>query len=415
MNLEVTMVWERKSIKNTHFKSQACSSICFLIICQLLSLFVINSPSIADQTDLANDGDAKIALNSYNDKLSSVRENAQSIREKVSAARKRERLALAQLQRTQRELYRVQSTYISSQKRLSSIKRDLEVSTTEIQKINNQVKEQSVSLREHLRHIYIYKADLLSSITESLLRSEGIVKFLNAIYFQRKVVQNELGYINNIKKKQDNLRALQRHWQEKTESLSSTMEESEKLREVISQKKDEQYGLVDRLRKERLAYESAERQLERESNELTQKILSLTDGQGIGLEELIKGSFYFPVRAAITSPFGYRMHPIFRVRSFHSGVDLGAKNGTPIKAANGGLVIYAGWYSGYGKTVIVSHSGGKSTLYAHMSRIDAKAGDKVAQGQTIGYVGSSGYSTGPHLHFEYRLGGKPQNPLAVLR
>jgi murein DD-endopeptidase MepM/ murein hydrolase activator NlpD len=193
------------------------------------------------------------------------------------------------------------------------------------------------------------------------------------------------------------------------------MEESEKLREVISQKKDEQYGLVDRLRKERLAYESAERQLERESNELTQKILSLTDGQGIGLEELIKGSFYFPVRAAITSPFGYRMHPIFRVRSFHSGVDLGAKNGTPIKAANGGLVIYAGWYSGYGKTVIVSHSGGKSTLYAHMSRIDAKAGDKVAQGQTIGYVGSSGYSTGPHLHFEYRLGGKPQNPLAVLR
>ena len=208
---------------------------------------------------------------------------------------------------------------------------------------------------------------------------------------------------------------MQTVWRKKQEDMAVSMQESERLKQAISLKKNEQYSLVDRLRKERLAYESAERQLERESTELTKKILVLSDGNGIGLQDLIKSYFDFPVRAAITSPFGYRMHPIFHVRSFHSGVDLGARYGTPIKASNGGLVIFAGWYSGYGKTIIISHSNGKSTLYAHLERISVSQAQKVYQGQVIGHVGSTGYSTGPHLHFEYRLAGKPQNPLTVLR
>ena len=99
----------------------------------------------------------------------------------------------------------------------------------------------------------------------------------------------------------------------------------------------------------------------------------------------------------------------------HSGIDLAAPRGTSIKASEGGLVIYAGWYGGYGKVVIVDHSKGFTTLYAHMDSIEVRVGERINQGKVLGHEGSTGYSTGPHLHFEVRSGGKPQNPVLFLQ
>ncbi|MBV9149838.1 MAG: M23 family metallopeptidase, partial [Candidatus Eremiobacteraeota bacterium] len=117
----------------------------------------------------------------------------------------------------------------------------------------------------------------------------------------------------------------------------------------------------------------------------------------------------------ITSPFGWRIHPISGVRSFHEGLDIGVASGTPIGAAEAGRVIYAGWYGGYGNYISIDHGGGVSTGYAHCSAIYVSVGQDVRQGQTIGAVGSTGYSTGPHLHFEVRINGKPVDPLTRLR
>lgn len=396
--------------------------VLFLII--VLSFYLISSiafgkssrASKGDDTELASNNDTShIALNSYKSRLNVMKQNAANIRKKVNSARQKERLALAQLQKTQRELYRVQSTYIETQRKLLGIEKEIKAAQNQIHLIDKQIQSQSALLRTHLRHIYMHKAGMLSTLAESLFESRSIVQFLNVLYYQRKLINKETSLIKQIRLKQTSLKAVQITWRKKQEDLALSMKESEKLKQTIFSKKNEQYSLVDRLRKERLAYESAERQLERESNELTKKILTLSDGHGIGLQDLIKSYFDFPVRAAITSPFGYRMHPIFHVRSFHSGVDLGARYGTPVKASNGGLVIFSGWYSGYGKTVIISHSNGKSTLYAHLERTSVSAGQKIYQSQIIGYIGSTGYSTGPHLHFEYRIDGKPQNPLTVLR
>jgi len=127
------------------------------------------------------------------------------------------------------------------------------------------------------------------------------------------------------------------------------------------------------------------------------------------------GEFIWPVDGPITSPFGYRTDPVTGARSFHPGIDIGASCGTPIKAAGSGVVNTAGWNSGgYGNMTLINHGGGLATLYGHQSSIIVSAGQSVTQGQVIGYVGSTGKSTGCHLHFEVRVNGNPVDPMGYL-
>ena len=127
---------------------------------------------------------------------------------------------------------------------------------------------------------------------------------------------------------------------------------------------------------------------------------------------VVSGSIW-PVAGRITSYFGYRYHPILHFTRFHAGIDFGASWGSPIVAAADGQVVRAGWAGGYGRQVRIAHGGGLVTSYSHMSQIVAEPGGMVRAGQLIGYVGSSGLSTGPHLHYEVQRGGVPVNPLSV--
>jgi murein DD-endopeptidase MepM/ murein hydrolase activator NlpD len=125
------------------------------------------------------------------------------------------------------------------------------------------------------------------------------------------------------------------------------------------------------------------------------------------------GGLIMPANGPVTSYFGNRYHPILHFTRFHAGLDIGASWGSPIVAAADGQVVGAGWAGGYGREVQIAHGGGIVSLYGHMSEIVAQPGSFVRAGQVIGYVGSSGLSTGPHLHFEVREGGTPVNPLGV--
>jgi len=120
-----------------------------------------------------------------------------------------------------------------------------------------------------------------------------------------------------------------------------------------------------------------------------------------------------PVAGRITSGFGYRVHPILRFARMHAGIDFGASWGSPVAAAAEGVVVAAGWSGGYGRQVQVAHGSGIVTTYSHMSGLAASLGDTVRQGQVIGYVGSTGLSTGPHLHFEARVNGRAVDPMQV--
>jgi murein DD-endopeptidase MepM/ murein hydrolase activator NlpD len=149
------------------------------------------------------------------------------------------------------------------------------------------------------------------------------------------------------------------------------------------------------------------------------ELMKWTDGRevvwlnadGVGGES--STTMRLPVSGRVTSGFGERFHPILGYARMHKGVDLAASYGAPIAAAGPGRGVAAGGAGGYGREVVIAHSGGIQTRYGHMSRLAAQVGELVRQGQVIGYVGSSGLSTGPHVHYEVLKNGRPVNPMSV--
>lgn len=136
--------------------------------------------------------------------------------------------------------------------------------------------------------------------------------------------------------------------------------------------------------------------------------------QGIVGTTSAPGALAWPVSGTITSPFGYRRNPFGGGMEFHQGLDIAAPMGTTITAAASGTIISAGWYGGYGNYILIDHGGGMATGYGHCSQIFVSVGQQVQKGQAIGAVGSTGASTGPHVHFEVRINGKPVDPAAYL-
>lgn len=163
-------------------------------------------------------------------------------------------------------------------------------------------------------------------------------------------------------------------------------------------------AVAERERARDLAHYQA---LQAESVRLAALVRRASRGDG----KVGRGGLLWPTRGPVTSGFGWRIHPIYHYRRFHPGIDIGAPIGQPIVAALAGVVVSAGPMGTYGNIVVIDHGNGFATAYAHQSRILVRAGQRVARGERIGLVGSTGASTGPHLHFETRVNGTPVDPL----
>lgn len=168
--------------------------------------------------------------------------------------------------------------------------------------------------------------------------------------------------------------------------------------------------LLASIRNQIAAAEEHKEGLEADAAALQREIERLASKEGVAPSGLS-----WPLNSSVSSPFGYRVHPILGVRRLHTGVDINGVSGTPIASAATGRVIMAQTYGGYGRAVVIDHGGGMTTLYAHQSKIAVTVGQTVDRGQIVGYVGCSGSCTGSHLHFEVRKNGVPVDPLAYLR
>lgn len=193
------------------------------------------------------------------------------------------------------------------------------------------------------------------------------------------------------------------------EQIASLIARTQGRRAALLTETQAKQALLARTQRERALYEQVVRDLDETDRRLAALVRRMQPSGPAVLGGRFRG-FRWPARGAFTSGFGMRVHPIFRVRRMHSGVDIAAPRGAPVAAAGDGTVLYTGWFGGYGKIVIIDHGDGISTLYAHLSVILTAPGRHVRRGQVIGRVGSTGFSTGPHVHFEIRVNGAPVDP-----
>ncbi len=341
--------------------------------------------------------------------LEDINEQKSTLSEKIKQARLKELEASKTLRQIDHKLTDARKQVAVQSRYLSSNQEAWKKTKARLDDLND--KKAIVEEKAKERVVAIYKKSQLRFI-DSLIRSQSPTDYMDYLYFQRKVIDFDKKLLDTLKSQSEDIAKYGSSLEEETKRIEQITSKLKNIEEDIVYQQKKQKEILSKLRQETAMYESSERQLERESIKLVYKISELSTGKNDNPEST--GSFSYPVRAPITSPFGPRRHPIFGVRSMHSGIDLAAPYGTPIKASEGGVVIYSGWYGGYGKVVILDHAKGFSTLYAHLSSTKVTVGARVKQGEVVGFEGSTGYATGPHLHFEVREQGKPKNPVIYL-
>lgn len=313
------------------------------------------------------------------------------------------------------KLYKNQQRLEHAQKKLNSTKKEYKVAEIQLsdaeKTLNQTMQEYSATefqSRNRIRQIFKKQR---KGMFQLLLATTDINTFLDRIYYQNIITKKDKKRLAFLKEKSRRIALLRNQIEQQKTIIAYSIKNINAQQQYIQGAISQNESSIQKYRSNRAYYEKAERELAKQSEALGRMINKNTKGSTVK----VASGFMKPIAGPITSPFGYRTHPIFKKTIFHSGIDIGGINGGKIRAANSGKVLYSGWYGGYGKVVIIDHGliNGQptTTLYAHMSSYVVSAGQNVLKGQVVGYEGSTGYSTGPHCHFEVRVNGRPQNPL----
>lgn len=305
------------------------------------------------------------------------------------------------LETTANDLQYSKDKFQTTQTKLAGLEGDLSRSLYEFSAIDYQMKR---------RVRQVFKTQR-KGFFQLLLSAQDFNMFLDRVYFEGLVIKGDYNRMLYAKQKAREIASLKYQIEEQKRVISRSIKQINNDQQYIQKSIAKNEKMIHKLRTDRRTYERAEKELAQQSEKIQTMISKTSQDTQI---KVVSG-FIKPIAGRITSPFGWRTHPIFNSRTFHSGLDIGGQFRGGVRASNSGKIIFTGWYGGYGKVVIIDHGivGGQpiTTLYAHLDAINVSQGAYVNKGQIVGLEGSTGYSTGPHLHFEVRVNGKPVNPL----
>ena len=305
------------------------------------------------------------------------------------------------LENTSSDLASSRQNFSSTQNKLADLQGDLSGALTEFSSIDYQMKR---------RVRQIFKTQR-KGFFELLLTAKDFNSFLDRVYFEGLVIKDDYKKMTYARQKAKEIARLKYNIEEQKRNIARSIKHINYQQQSIQQEISRNEDMIHKLRTDRGSYERAERELAKQSASL-QSMISRSSRE---TKIRVVSGFIKPISGRITSPFGWRTHPIFNSRTFHSGIDIGGQYRSNVRASNAGRVIYSGWYGGYGKVVIIDHGQVNgipiTTLYAHLNSCGVSVGEYVSKGQTVGSEGTTGYSTGPHVHFEVRVNGRPNNPL----
>lgn len=294
----------------------------------------------------------------------------------------------------------------------SQVNAQIQQTEVELAAAQKRLDERERILNKRLRDVYMHgKLNYL----EVILGAKNFTDFANRLEFLKRIVSADLNLITEIRAERELILQKKQQLEIQRQQLAKLQAEAEAKKAVVENKKQDQLIVLARLQDEKALAEASYAELQATSQDIEARIRARQQ-QGASAGQVVHGSgvFIWPTSGPITSPFGYRIHPIFGTQIYHSGIDIGVDTGTPIMAADSGVVVEADWLGGYGYAVVIDHGNGLSTLYGHNSELAVSPGQSVQQGQVIAYAGSTGYSTGPHCHFEVRVDGSPVDPMGYL-
>lgn len=315
------------------------------------------------------------------------------------------------------EINRAENELAATEKSIADAQLNLEWKENELKVAEQNCKEYDEDFKKRARIMYEHRN---TSYIEVLLGSTGFGDFLSRVEMIRTIVEYDKRVLGEMVAAKEAIRQAKEEIEATKATLEAKQEELEVLREELSYRLEAKQLLLDQLYQDEAEYKKAYEKAEADEKKIQAELNALAAKEaknGTGTKYTGSGKFVWPCPAStrITSKYGYRIHPVYKTKKFHAGIDIGAGYGSAIVAAESGTVITATYGSGYGKYVVVSHGSGITTLYAHCSSLLVNVGDKVTRGQTIAKVGSTGVSTGNHLHFEVRISGATTDPLTYVK
>ena len=394
-----------------------------LALCLVILLCLAAPAAGQDASEEKQDVDARLA----------------EVRSQLSAIESREQAITAQLGAVSGEILELERQVGDVSSRLSALEHDLALHrrklarVTELYELQSQrltfLRRQYVTARERLdrRIVAIYQQNDPDAL-EVLVSAASFSDVLEQLDFVRSIGRQDKRISQSVERARNEMRVLRKQTRATkkrvgtvTQVIAVRAAQQRALRERLVARKSGlelargvKEGALASLESDHREYAGEAAALAAHSSELAAQIQAAQvsparSPAAFAVDSTQSASgLIWPVSGPVVSPFGIRWGRM------HEGIDISAPTGTPVSASAAGTVIYAGWMGGYGNLVIVDHGGGIATAYGHQSSVAVGNGTYVAQGQTIGYVGSTGHSTGPHLHFEVRVDGTPVDPLGYL-
>lgn len=369
-------------------------SLCVVLI--LLNVFIatfvyaenVSNDLYTQRDELQNE------INAANTQLEEVQ---QDLSENLEQLRKLDE----NIEKSEAEIKETEGKIKELKDSISQIEEELNIVTEKYEKQKDLFQKRIVAMYESGETKYL----------DIVLNSKSLTDFLSSYYVIAEIAQYDEDLLKDIEEKKKQIDNAKEKLENENAQLSTIMENQTRTARILQNTKVLRENYLSKLSEQEQEIQKTIDEYNQQVNELNKQILELAK-QGLGID-YIGGELAWPVPGytQITSYYGMRYHPILHINKLHTGIDIGAPQGANFIAANDGIVTKADYNVAYGKMVIIDHGGGISTLYAHGSEILVEPGQSVKRGDPILKVGSTGYSTGPHAHFEVRINGVTTDPL----
>jgi murein DD-endopeptidase MepM/ murein hydrolase activator NlpD len=368
-----------------------------------------------------NNSDLEKQLAAQEKQLKKIEGQIKASNKKLKEANKKEQTFIKEISTLSNSLAEAEQRLNVSVLKRNQIANKLLETTAMINKTQEKIERAKQMLSS--RMVAVYKFGGVSEFN-LFMSASGAQDALATSYLLARIAEQDKELIRELQVQKGTLDKARAELVKQKAELESRNKELETHKINIQKTSKERSKLLEKIRKDKALFQAEQDELLKASGELKGKVNELLAAKK-KMQQANKtaatpryfkgGKLAWPLRGKITSPYGTRIHPVFKTKATHTGLDIDGQRGDPVRAAADGEVLYTGWLRGYGQVIVLDHGGDLTTIYAHLSGIDVLENSKIKTGDIIGRVGATGITTGPHLHFEVRVNGNTTDPIKYLQ